>query len=624
MKKLLLIIFVLSNHLIFATTRNVPMSYSTISSALSASQDDDTILVAPGTYSEDILWPDKSGLKLLSSGGSAITIIVGTQTGSVITMIQGPTSQIDSTTIIDGFQITNGRVDTVSASGGGLFLSEASPVLRNLDVNNNSVLSMTDSSFGGGIYVGFNSNPLIENCAIHDNQSFGEITTYGGGICINSNSNVIINNCEIFGNSATSNQNARGGGVAITDSAIVRISDCNIHHNINAAPGLSSGGGVYIFGNSNTIVVNSSLSDNLCDGPYADGGGIFIYQNTGFIIDNCRIENNLLNGPFDHSGGGVCCFSSQGQIFGSSISENVMEGDRFFRGAGIYTEYSEVLIQNSQIRSNSVIPDSTTIALGFGGGGFYCTSSNINFENCLVAENKIDTNAIHTDIGCGLFISGSYVKMDHCTVTDNEFINDTTSGAAIRVYGDSIKFINSIIWNPKCFKEIDTINIIVTIGNCDLRNGDTLNGNINSEPFFIGNGNYHLTQSSPCLNAGNFSSGLPYDLDGNPRPMPAGTYPDMGAYELDQIVGIENMEANSQSTVFPNPVYSDAIISLADYNDKIIQIDIYDDLGKLQFSEFSILKESYILNSEKLKCGIYFYKLTTRSGNLTKGKFVVN
>lgn len=106
--------------------------------------------------------------------------------------------------------------------------------------------------------------------------------------------------------------------------------------------------------------------------------------------------------------------------------------------------------------------------------------------------------------------------------------------------------------------------------------------------------------------------------------MPAGTYPDMGAYELDQIVGIENMEANSQSTVFPNPVYSDAIISLADYNDKIIQIDIYDDLGKLQFSEFSILKESYILNSEKLKCGIYFYKLTTRSGNLTKGKFVVN
>lgn len=612
---------VLSNHVIFATTLNVPLNYSTISSALSAAQYNDTILVSPGTYSEDILWPDKSGLKLLSTGGSANTIIVGTHTGSVITMIKGPTSQIDSTTIIDGFQIKNGRVDTFNASGGGLFLYESSPILSNLDVHNNSVSSTTDSSFGGGIYVGYNSNPLIENCTIHDNQSFGEITTYGSGICINSNSNVIVSNCEIFGNSATSDQNARGGGVAIIGSATVRIIDCNIHHNINAAPGLSSGGGVYIYGNSTATIVNSNLSENICDGPYADGGGVLFHQNTGFIIDKCRIENNLLTGPFDHSGGGVCCFNSQGQIFGSSISENVMEGNLAFRGAGFYAEYSEVLIKNSQIKSNRIISDSI-FGGGLLGGGVQCAFSNINFENCLVVENKIDSNANNTNRGCGLLVISSYVKMDHSTVADNEFINDTTSGAAIIIYGDSIKFTNSIIWNPKCFEEIDTTSTISTIENCDLRNGDTLNNNINSDPLFIGNGDYHLTQSSPCLNAGNLNSVLPYDLDGNPRPMPIGTNPDIGVFELDQLVGLnESINLRSGLSIYPNPFLSEAIVALIDKSDQIISLFIYDLTGRIVFSITD--NNSDLIEIKDLTSGTYFMKGATRHNRYLDDKFVV-
>lgn len=56
--------------------------------------------------------------------------------------------------------------------------------------------------------------------------------------------------------------------------------------------------------------------------------------------------------------------------------------------------------------------------------------------------------------------------------------------------------------------------------------------NIIRDPIFVNPGiDYHLQESSPCVNAGdNYASGLPdFDFDGNPRI--SGGYVDMGAYE---------------------------------------------------------------------------------------------
>ena len=59
-------------------------------------------------------------------------------------------------------------------------------------------------------------------------------------------------------------------------------------------------------------------------------------------------------------------------------------------------------------------------------------------------------------------------------------------------------------------------------------------GNINDNPRFVNPiiGNYHLMDSSPCIGVGSITQDVPAtDIEGNPRPNPTGSKPDMGAYE---------------------------------------------------------------------------------------------
>ena len=85
---LLALVMLLST--VSATTLNVPDDYATIQVALTAADSSDTVLVQPGTYTENIFWPDGNGIKLLSAGDTSNTIIDGGGVSSVIYM--NPTS----------------------------------------------------------------------------------------------------------------------------------------------------------------------------------------------------------------------------------------------------------------------------------------------------------------------------------------------------------------------------------------------------------------------------------------------------------------------------------------------------------------------------------------------------
>ena len=78
-----IVLFLLSK-IVSATVRNVPSTYASIAAALSAADPGDTILVDQGTYNENIVWPSKNDLKLISTTGPSNTIINGNGNGSVI------------------------------------------------------------------------------------------------------------------------------------------------------------------------------------------------------------------------------------------------------------------------------------------------------------------------------------------------------------------------------------------------------------------------------------------------------------------------------------------------------------------------------------------------------------
>jgi len=87
--------------------------------------------------------------------------------------------------------------------------------------------------------------------------------------------------------------------------------------------------------------------------------------------------------------------------------------------------------------------------------------------------------------------------------------------------------INSILWNDSP-QEIYIFSGSITVTYSDIEGGFTGTCNIDEDPLFVdpGSGDYHLTENSPCIDAGNPVS--PLDPDG--------TIADMGAYYFDQTI----------------------------------------------------------------------------------------
>jgi len=84
-------------------TINVPGDQPTIQGAINAASNGDTVLVAPGTYYENINFNGKA-VTVTSSRGPSVTIIDGGQNGSVVTFDSGETMRSG----LNGVAIQNG------------------------------------------------------------------------------------------------------------------------------------------------------------------------------------------------------------------------------------------------------------------------------------------------------------------------------------------------------------------------------------------------------------------------------------------------------------------------------------------------------------------------------------
>lgn len=285
-------------NLISQSVLNVPAAYKKIQSALDAAKEGDTILVQPGHYYENLNWPEVNGIKLISAGTPQNTIIDGKGIDRVIYISTlGGLFTIDSTTIIQGFTITNGYLETpgLHAYGAGIFLEYASPILRNLVVSKN--ISTGDWCFGAGIYMR-GSNSFIEDIEVTENILKSTSWSYGAGIFIAENSNPIIHNALISKNKML------GGAI------------------------WNSGGGIHIEENSHVKLLNSVISYNELIGKSREwfyGGGIFcegFLSRSSVEIINCTIVNNFNSDSTLIEGGGLYLEEADGKVVNSIIWNN--------------------------------------------------------------------------------------------------------------------------------------------------------------------------------------------------------------------------------------------------------------------------------------------------------------
>lgn len=218
------------------------------------------------------------------------------------------TAVLDDLTIIDGYANGSGAAEE---SGGGIYLSGASPTIENCFIDDNFA-----SVGGGGVYASNSSAPMITNCHIEYNSA----SQNGGGIC-DDDSSPTISDSSINANkigSVTGDQSG-GGAMSNYDGAAPQISSTYFDQNT------ANAGGAVFNDSSSPAFTDCSFVDNVSNGS-GDGGAI-LNENSSPTLTNCTITANSTKGQ----GGAIYDANSSaptitnsilwGDLAGNSLSE---------------------------------------------------------------------------------------------------------------------------------------------------------------------------------------------------------------------------------------------------------------------------------------------------------------
>ena len=252
---------------------------NTIQAGLDSCADNDIVLVAPGTYMENLIWPATSGIHLISEMGVELSIIDGDSLGSVFRIVTG----VDSTTLIRGFTIQNGY----SPIGGGLYIeSGSSPSIVNNKIYNN----IADA--GGGIGCMFNASPIIRQ-----NVFIGNMADFSGAISCGQQSHPFIVDNQISDNTA----NYEGGGIGVSSYSAPQIKGNLISNNT----ALGRGAGIYSCVNSAPVIDSCTISNNYGDGFFVNWGSsgrinhTNIYGNSGFGVSKYEFDPDVIDAEYN-------------------------------------------------------------------------------------------------------------------------------------------------------------------------------------------------------------------------------------------------------------------------------------------------------------------------------------
>lgn len=353
---------VCTNIFSYAAVIEVPADQPTIQAGIDAAKDGDTVLVADGIYRGDgnanISFHGKR-ISVKSENGAENTVIDSQHRANT----RGITFNNDETreSVLEGFTIKNGK----HQFGAGIFIDNASPIIRNCVLIHNRAGTPADySGKGGGIYCK-DSEVLIEDCTI-SNNIVG--SNFSGGVHFEGDWDAIGDRTRPVIVDSTISHNT-GVGIYSKGRLTVEIMECTVSHN--------SLRGIVCVGSYSqrdiNLIANSYIEKN-------SDGGVEVADNTALEITGSVISKNTAE-----SGAGVSCSRTCTlNISECIIAEN--EATRWGGGLDIESWMGSVTISHTTITQNTSVSS--------GGGIFFNglppISRRLTITNSIVWGNSSD------------------------------------------------------------------------------------------------------------------------------------------------------------------------------------------------------------------------------------------
>lgn len=441
--------------------------------------------------------------------------------------------------------------------GGGINVS-GSPGPAELRIKANTFITgNTAQDSGGGIRVVGGARLFM----LEDNTflAFNKATTGdGGGIQVIGPARADIGSPG-YGEAAVINSNlaVNGGGVSVDassgqDSALRLFStDAKRPVRISSNAASANGGGIYLkpFSNAqNFSLVTTALcahdyridSNDAMEGSaiYAGGGSTDTYSDPEggkvFLVPPSDLTASYSCDPEtpESLGAVACALGENCNMLDGNSAVDINNNNQPTEGATIFAQLgSNFVADRLALRGNS-----GGYALRQTGAGQQTSGK---LSNCLFAENQLRHELIFTD-------SAASLSINNCT-----FANDLIDAEYVIRNDTQVTLTNSII-DEAGTKTLDYLgdfakwNVAYVLTN-DVTQGGT--GMKYGDPFFVGNGNYHLqayvkngvVTASHAIDYAPLVPGDDFDLDGRLRDQDVAVvgdvfgYRDLGAYEMQPI-----------------------------------------------------------------------------------------
>jgi predicted outer membrane repeat protein len=400
---------------------------------------------------------------------SSLLDIAGTNSRNIVRM-----SNVDQSTILDGFVITGGVIaDTESAYGAGMHNLQANPNLANL------VFSANAATHGGALY-NEESNPTLSNVTFLLNSALH------GGAIYNLNSSPSLNKVVFAENMAD------WGGALFNQNSDPILSELAFTE--NAA---SAGGAIY---NANGSAPNLSKS-TFVDNQANEGGAIYNTQSSPILNDVSFVENSAA-----YWGGAIYnTNTSNPELTNVSFAGHFVS----MGGGAIANDNSSPIVINASFSGN--------YAGEWGGAIYSANGSNPNITNASFAGNKAGNK------GGALYKTASSATLQNSIVWGNSSSIVLESAASASISSSLVEGCNpSGSWNSDCGSNAGS----------NLSDANPLFVSAvdpNTAPSLAGD--LRLQISSPAIDKGNNElNSTATDLDGKARKMALGI--DLGAYEF--------------------------------------------------------------------------------------------